>query len=502
MAKNPNSAEMGFDPLVLGRRIREARRRADLTLAELGERIGRPAPYLSQLENGRVEPKLGLVGAIAGALGTTTADLLAPGPPNRRAELELEIIRLQGNARYRELGLPELRPSARVPDDALEHLVALGRSLVDADGDTHDEAYRANIGLRHEMRERGNYFLEIEAVASDALRAAGYPGTGPVSERVLTDLAAHFGFTVERVQGMPRTARSVTDQRARVVYIPQRNDLRTREARSVVLQTLGHFALDHAHTTNFGDYLRQRIESNYFAAAVLVPEQPAVEFLRDAQRRQDISVEDLKEVFYVSYEMAAHRFTNLVTRHLGLPVHFLRTDPEGTILKAYENDGIPFPTDANGGLEGERVSRHWGARQAWSSSDSFALHYQYTLTDAGDFWSVTYLETEGSEHAITIGTRATHAAAFRGANTSRRVNAHTVDNEPGVELTRSWDGVAWPSAAERSHVLSGLGPAQRSFSPFPGVDLVDVYQFLEQQPSSMRSAPRRTAPTPGRQAPR
>ena len=89
-----------------------------------------------------------------------------------------------------------------------------------------------------------------------------------------------------------------------------------RQARSVVLQTLGHFALDHSDTRDFGDYLRQRIESNYFAAAVLAPEGPAVEFLREADAAEDISVEDLKEVFYISYEMATHRFTNLATQHL------------------------------------------------------------------------------------------------------------------------------------------------------------------------------------------
>ena len=49
------------DTLVLGRRIRAARRRLGLTLAELGEVVGRPAPYLSQLENGKVEPKFGLI---------------------------------------------------------------------------------------------------------------------------------------------------------------------------------------------------------------------------------------------------------------------------------------------------------------------------------------------------------------------------------------------------------------------------------------------------------
>ena len=90
---------------------------------------------------------------------------------------------------------------------------------------------------------------------------------------------------------------------------------------------------------------------------MLAPEAPAVDFLRDADEAQDISVEDLKELFYISYEMAAHRFTNLATEHLGIPCHFLRTDSEGVIDKAYENDGFPFPRAADGGLEGEPLTR-------------------------------------------------------------------------------------------------------------------------------------------------
>lgn len=475
-----------LDTMVLGRRVRAARRRLGLTLAELGAQVGKPAPYLSQLENGKVEPKLGLVADLATALRCTTADLLEGEAPTRRAELEIELLRLQHLPQYKRLGLPELRPSAKLSDEALEHLVALGRALPE-DGDASrraraaDRARLANLELRHDQRERGNYFGEIEQIAREALAAVGYPGSGPVSERVLTDLAAHFGFTVERVQGMPRTARSITDQRARIIYIPQRNDLRTRAARSVVLQTLGHFALAHNRTENFSDYLRQRIESNYFAAAVLAPEGPALDALRDAKERGDISVEDMKEIFYISYEMAAHRITNLATRHLGIPVHFLKTDPEGVIQKAYENDGIPFPADPDGGLEGVRVSRQWGARQAWNSTDSFALHYQYTNTDAGEFWCVTYLETDGSPSAITLGTTAEHARSFRGHNTLRRVSARTEDTRSDPKLISRWEGVAWPSATERSHVLSALPPSQRPFTPFPGVDLHDVYRFLDRQ---------------------
>ena len=485
-----------FDPLLLGQWVKFHRREAGLTLAALGAEVGRPAPYLSQLENGRIEPKVGLLDDLATALGCTTADLLDETPPTRRAELEILVERAQRDPRYQALGLSELRPSTKVPDEVLEHLVALYRALpahrIDPEGPQRqrhgDRARLANIELRREMSTRGNYFPEIERVAERALSAVGYSGHGPISERLLTDLAAHFGFTIDRVHGMPGSARSITDQRGRIIYIPQRDDLTIRAARSVVLQTLGHFALDHTETHDFADYLRQRVESNYFAAAVLAPEAPALEFLREAQTASDISIEDLKEQFYISYEMAAHRFTNLATVHLGLPTHFLRTDAEGVITKAYENDGIPFPTDADGSLEGERVSRQWGARQAWTSSDSFLLHYQHTTTDHGDYWCVTYVETatERTPHAITLGTTAEHAPAFRGSDTLKRVNARAGDNEPDPDLIARWDGVAWPSAAERSYVLSALPPSGRSFTPYPGVDMIDVYRFLDRQTRNRR----------------
>ncbi len=465
---------------ILGTRVRAARRRSGLTLAQLGAIVGRPASYLSRLENGHVEPRTSLLADLARALGVTVAELVHPDPPSPRVRRELEFEGLQASPAYQRLGLPVLQPS-KLAEPVLDHLLALGRQVVNeargASGPA--QARAANAALRDEMRARDNYFADIEEVATRSLAAAGYSGSGPVSERVLTDLAAHFGFRVERVQGIPRSVRSIAEVRNRVIYVPQRNDLRTRAARSVVLQTLGHFALDHTRTDDFEAYIRQRIESNYFAAAVLAPEQPAVELLEAGKARHDISVEDLKEVFYISYEMAGHRFTNLVTRHLGIPVHFVRTDPEGTILKAYENDGIRFPADIEGGIEGQRVPRQWPERQAWESSDSFALHYQHTVIDGEEYWSVTYLETESPAAAITVGTTEEHARWFRGRETLRRITARPSAADPS--LIARWDGVAWPSASERSFVLAALPPAERPFSPYPGVDLLDIYRFLDRR---------------------
>ncbi|MEC9424174.1 MAG: XRE family transcriptional regulator, partial [Actinomycetota bacterium] len=123
----------------------------------------------------------------------------------------------------------------------------------------------------------------------------------------------------------------------------------------------------------------------------------------------------------------------------------------------------------------------WGARQAWDGSD--LLHYQRTVMDDQDYWCVTYIEnaTERTPYAVTLGCRIEHAEAFRGGDTLRRVDARGGDELVDEELLRRWEGVAWPSASERSFVLTALPSASREFTPFPGVDLMDVYRFLDRQ---------------------
>ncbi|MGH9093991.1 MAG: helix-turn-helix domain-containing protein [Acidimicrobiales bacterium] len=481
-----------LDPLVIGHRLRHFRRARNLTLDQLGARVGRPSSYLSQLENGHREPRLSTINDLAAALGVVPGDLLDPRPPNRRAELEIILAQMQQDRRYQELRLPHLRPSARLDDATLEHLVALFdrvRSLSERPAAETAPAgglgaRAANAAMRGEMRERGNYFGAIEKVASGALQTVGYSGPGTVSERNLNDLAAHFGFAISRVQDLPPSARSVSDVRNRVIYVPQRNNATNRTARSVIAQTLGHFALGHHDPENFEDYVRQRVEANYFAGALLAPEEAVVTVLGAAKDRKDISVEDLSEVFYISYEMAAHRLTNLITRHFDLSVHFQRSDSEGVLWKAYENDGVPLPADVDGTIEGQRLCRWWSARQAFQSEDSYDLHYQYTDTSVGSYWCVTHLEVDRERgDAVTVGTTADQAHWFRGSETLRHATSSCPDpaccREPSEEAVGRWAGEAWVSARDRSHFVSGLPTDTVSFSAFPGVALNDVYDFLD-----------------------
>ena len=84
-----------------------------------------------------------------------------------------------------------------------------------------------------------------------------------------------------------------------------------------VLATLASRILGHSEPRSYAEFLRQRVETNYLTGALLIPEEHAVPVLQDAKARRALSIEDLRDAYSVSYETAAHRFTNLATQHLG-----------------------------------------------------------------------------------------------------------------------------------------------------------------------------------------
>src|ERR1700678_4279090 len=306
MEKHP---DFGLDLVTFGQRLRHLRRARGLTLGDLSGVVGKAPSVLSLLENGRREPKLSLIEQLAAALGVPVSDLLSREAPSRRAQLEIAVAEAQRDPSYRRLGLPPLKIGARVPTDVLEHLAAVAAELRAQESKpaaTPEEARAANAALREAMRERGNYFDEIERAAAHALTAGGYSG-GALSQGMLMSVMGKHGFAVRYVQDLPRTVRSLTDLRNRRIYVKQ-EPVGAHSPRAIVLQALGHFLLDHQVPRDFADFLRQRVEANYFAAAVLIPETAAASVLVRAKQDRDLAVEDLVDLFSVSYEMAAHRF--------------------------------------------------------------------------------------------------------------------------------------------------------------------------------------------------
>jgi len=476
------AAPVASDGITVGRQLRHLRRTAGLTLDDVAGRVGISASALSLIENGRREPKLSVLTSLAETLGVAVTELLTPAAPSRRAALEIALEQVQRSDSFAALGVPAVRVGPRLPTEALEALVGLHRALADVHAEraaTPEQARRANADLRERMRRQGNYFGDIEAQAGELLAATGHVA-GPITRTVVDRMAAHLGYTLVHRSDLPASTRSVTDTRHRRIYLPQ-PEAGQHDSRSLALQALGQVVLDQQVPADYAEFLAQRVEINYFAAALLIPERSVVPLLREAKARKDIAIEDLRDAYAVSYETAAHRFTNLATHHLDIPVHFMRISAAGIIYKAYENDGVRFPADATGAIEGQRVCRYWTARQVFEQPDLSEAYQQYTDTPSGTYWCTSAVDrTRDGLFSVSVGVPYAHVKWMRGRETTARSESRCPDPDccltPPAELADRWAGSAWPSARVHSHLLAAMPPGV-----FPGVDDTEVFRFLDRQ---------------------
>ena len=469
------------DLVTLGQRIRHFRTAAELTLDQLGTAVGIAGSQLSLIENGRKEPRLSLLARIAQTLGTDVGELLDGAPPNARAALEIELDRLQRSSVYETLGLPRVRPSRALNDETLAAIVGLNRELARRAREaiaTPEEARRANTELRQHMRAEGNYLPEIEKLAEDSVRAVGHT-VGALTHRSVSRMAEQLGFELVHVADLPHSARSVIDLENGRIYLPPASIPGGHGLRSMALQAIAHRLLGHESPHSYADFLRQRLEINYFAAACLMPLTQSVDFLRAAKADHNIAVEDYRDAFGVTHEAAALRMTNLGTAHLDMQLHFLRVGDSGAVYKAYENDGLRLPVDVTGSTEGQIVCRRWSARQAFGHTNRTTEFYQYTDTPEGTFFDSTQTGTTSAEEfSITIGVPFAHSKWFRGRETSARTVSRCPDAtcclRPADDIARRWSGKAWSSAKLHAHILSPLPSGT-----FPGVDDRELYEFLD-----------------------
>lgn len=470
--------ERDLDAIAIGKRVRALRTRRGMTVTELGRAIGRAASQVSVIERGRRDLRLAELQRLARALGVGVDELLDDAPLSRRDELEIALERAQRGPLFASLGIEPVPIRSTLPDRAIETVLALHDELARLHREraaTPEVARIANAQLRAEQRRRGNHYPELEAVAADLLRAIGHRG-GPLSQRACAELAAQLGFTLHYVGDLPVTTRSITDERHRRIYLPLRQP--GTDPRSALLHALAQQVLGHGEPGDYGALLRQRVETNYLAAALLIPESSAVPYLSAAKRERQLSVEDLRDHFAVSYETAAHRFTNLATRHLGIPVHFLKVHPSGAVSKAYENDDVRLPTDALGAVEGQRVCRWWSARQVFEIEDRLSPYHQYTDKPTGTYWCTSSIQSgPNGDVSLSVGTRFAEAKWFRGRDTVRRRRSNCPDptccREPVEELAERWGSSARAGARLDPSLLAAMpqGPV--------GVDRVDVYEFLD-----------------------
>lgn len=472
--------------LVLGARLRHFRTVARMTLDDLATAVGTSPSRISLIENGHREPRPSELPSFAQALGVAVEELIRIEAPNDRVGAELELRRLQASPLFAGLGLPELKGGRGLSDDALEVIVGLHHELerrATTASATPEEARLRNTELRAVMRAKNNHLPEIEAIAQDRLQRVGHTA-GALTHREVHLMVEQLGLEVVYVDDLPRSTRSITDIENGRIYVPSESIPGGHGLRSIALQAIAHRLLGHRPPTSYADFLRQRLEINYFAAACLMPERQSVEFLSARKAARDLAVEDFRDAFGTTHEAAALRMTNLMTEHFGIAVHFLRVGADGEVLKAYENDDLPLPVDVTGAVEGQIVCRRWGARRAAEIEHRTTEFWQYTDTPAGTFWSsVQTGQSADGPFSITFGVPFDDAKWFRGRDTTHRQVSRCPDpaccRRPPRDLESRWAGQAWPSARLHAQILASL-PTGR----FPGVDEAEIYRYLERHARS------------------
>ncbi len=469
-----------LDPLIVGRKIRELRVERGITLEVLARSIDRAPSQVSALENGKRALRVTQLQQIAAALNVSLDQLISAEPLNERSIKELEIERAQRSGLYSTLGLPDIRVSKGLSTQLVETIYGLQKEverLHQQRAATPEEARRVNLELRQEMRRQNNYFANLEAQARSLLKLIDHTA-GPLSERLTAELANKLGFSLHYVDDLPNSTRSVTDEKNGRIYLPKRRE--GNDERTVLLQALAGHVLEHTEPGDYGTYLMQRVQANYLAGALLIPESIAAPLLKRTKEQRELSVEDLRDYFGVSYETAAHRFTNLATVHLDIPVHFLKVHQSGAISKAYENDKVAFPSDVFGSVEGQIVCRNWSARKVFTVEDRFTPYHQFTDKPVGTYWCTSRIQTTPQgDFSISVGTTFDSVKYFRGRDTKVRFKSEC----PDAKCCRQA-----PSGLEEKWASENIRPTPRMNSSllaavprtgFLGVDRRQVLEFLE-----------------------
>jgi len=220
--------------------------------------------------------------------------------------------------------------------------------------------------------------------------------------------------------------------------------------------------------------------AKYFAAALLMPEKSpsssCARPLADGRWRSTTSgtvrrvLRDGPRTVHATWR----------PHHFGIPVHFTRVHENGIVYKAYENDGVRFPADVTGAIEGQPSAA--GGRPARSSARRpvFVVLPVHRHVRGHILVHGPHRVDPLRRVLVTVGTPFEHARWFRAATPPgvRCPAAPTPTVAGAPPPTWSAAGRAAPGRAARvhSHLLAALPPGT-----FPGVDAQDVYEFLERR---------------------
>jgi len=339
----------------LGPRVRQLRRRADLTQRELAERMGISVSYLNLIENDRRPLPAAMLLRLAELLDVSLTDFAAHDDAHLAEDLaEVFTDPLFDGSGVTRADLRELAGGTPQMARAIVSLYAAFREVRGEGGPAQRGAEASAVELGRAgpeevselLQRRMNHFPPLEEGAERIWREANLD-RDELGPGLVRWLRRKHGVEV-RVASVAEAGGAMRryDAHRRELVLSELLAPRSRHFQLAVQigllehgERIDQILADERLLGEDSVALARVALASYYAGAVLMPYAP---FL-SAARELRYDVELLGHRFRTSFEQVCHRLTTLRRPGAeGVPFHFIRVDIAGNINKRFSASGIRF----------------------------------------------------------------------------------------------------------------------------------------------------------------
>ncbi|MFV0244173.1 MAG: short-chain fatty acyl-CoA regulator family protein [Qingshengfaniella sp.] len=358
---------MAAQKLYAGAKLRDLRRKLELTQKGFAAKLGVSLPYLNQMENNNRPVSTGVLMALASEFGIditelsageaerlvtdireALADPLFSDAPPGLADLRLVAANAPGLAR----AFLELHRAYR---QSHERLASLDEALGQGGGGALTSPWEE---VRDFFHYCDNYIDAVDRAAERFAQHHLETGDGDTARAAAGALSA-LGVTVRTGRDVPLRAYDAASGDLTLSHRSPASTQSFQMLHQIALLTQSDLldaTLDLARFSSDEARGIARVGlANYFAGAALLPYGRFLAAARDT--RHDL--ERLTDLFGASFEQVAHRLSTLQRPgHKGIPFYFVRVDQAGTITKRHSATRLQF-------------ARYGGACPLWNVHRAF-----------------------------------------------------------------------------------------------------------------------------------
>ena len=357
----------------IGFKIKNARRKASISQADLSAKLGISSSYLNLIESGKRNVNVDLLLKVSDVLNIELKDL----SKKEDANLYHDALDLLGDNIFEDLDITNIEVKDLANNNPLiaKALIRLGDfykkgnkeiySKVESISEDNIVNFKSSFpgeAVSDFLQEHNNYFDELEDFANKIFKSVN--SKNRTRHVLLVDYLKkkHSVDVVDIVPSEKENFAKKFDLNQKKLFLSDYLTLETKklytasqivqlEAMNIIEKQLVNFNFQNDESKT----LTTIALINYAAAAILMPYE--LFYQECIKHRYDLEL--LQHTFATSFEQVAHRVTCLQNPKMkGIPFHMLRADIAGNISKRLSLSGIQIP-------------RYGGACPRWNIHSAF-----------------------------------------------------------------------------------------------------------------------------------